>query len=157
MLQAFIAEELEEEAYSGLYIEHDPETHFVLLVQEAYDLGEMTERLSEYAGHEDSDATFAVRLKSAVHSFAKLNAILDELNESYEQLSTGPRPVQVISLNEKENYIEIHVSTREDLNEELIDEITGGDETIIVITEGLWPRLMKMEFDNRTTYYWSYR
>lgn len=138
ILNKFIAEELAREAFSGIYLEHEPNKHFNILIQEAYPLREVASTLEQYLEKSGkSDGDYPAKLKQAIYSYDTLEKVANELSAYREELIVSDRPVYSFSTNIKENYIELYISSRADLNEELLAEITAGMEGIIQIEEGV--------------------
>ncbi|KAB2328690.1 DUF3221 domain-containing protein [Cytobacillus depressus] len=138
LIRSYIAEELDNNAYSGLYLAHEPYKHFVILIQDLYPLQEVAaslENFSKQIGR--SEGEYRVKLKPATYSYQTLEKVANRLSASHEEIIDTERRVLSIGINEVENRIDLYVSTREDLNEELIDEITAGIEGIVRIEEGV--------------------
>ncbi|MCT8138400.1 hypothetical protein H1D32_11955 [Anaerobacillus sp. CMMVII] len=139
VVQNFISSELVEAAYSGLYLEQDPKTHVVVLIQEQFLNQELVNQFLAFVEKNSSSSSskFLVELKAAKHSYVTMETIMNKLNESSEEILVTDRKVLSFGINEIENRIDLYVSTRADLNEELLNEITEGYEDILEITEGL--------------------
>lgn len=138
LIRNYVAEELEKNAYSGLYMENEPSKHFVVLIQELYSLQEVAAGLESYSRQVDgSERGYRVKLKSATYSYQTLEKVSNQLSAAHEELIVTERQVLSFGINEKENRIDLYVSAREDLNEELITEITAENEGIVRIEEGV--------------------
>jgi hypothetical protein len=138
VVRDFISSELDEMAFSGLYLDHDPKTHLVILIQEEYLNEDIAANLLAFAEKNGkTDSKFLIELKPAKHSYHTLDTIMNKLNDSHQDLFVTDRRVLSFGMNEMENRIDLHVSTKADLNLELLHEITAGDESIIHITEGI--------------------
>lgn len=138
VIRDFISSELEEVAYSGLYLDHDPKTHLVVLIQEQYFNRDLANKLLAFAEeNSNNNSKFLIKLKPAKHSYQSLESVMNKLNASYEDILVTDRRVLSFGINEIENRIDLYVSTKADLNEELLKEITDGYDDILTITEGL--------------------
>lgn len=139
VIRDFISSELEEAAYSGLYLDHDPNTHLVVLIQEQYFNHDLLNKLKTFAKKTSTNNSreLLIKLKPAKHSYQVLETIMNKLNASYEDILVTNRRVLSFGINEMENRIDLYVSTKADLNEEFLNEITGGNDDILNITEGL--------------------
>ncbi|MFC7684903.1 DUF3221 domain-containing protein [Ureibacillus sp. GCM10028918] len=138
LIRSYVADELEEKAYSGLYLEHEPFKHFVILIQELYPLEDVADDIGKYSLQMGKgEGEYRVKLKSATFSYLTLEKVANQLNTSHEALIVTERPVLSFGINEMENRIDLYVSNREDLNEELLAEITVGNEGIVRIEEGV--------------------
>ncbi|RXJ04408.1 hypothetical protein DS745_03210 [Anaerobacillus alkaliphilus] len=136
IIRDFVANELDELAFSGLYLAHDPHMHVVLLVQEDYYDEDLRERIVAFAESKGSD-NLEFEIKPAKYSYQTLDTIMNKLNESYQQLLVTERQVLSFGIDEMENRIFMDVSTKADLNLDLLSEITGGNDEIIHIKEGI--------------------
>ncbi|WP_227937559.1 hypothetical protein [Alkalihalobacillus deserti] len=138
LIRSFIAEKLDDNAFSGLYLVHEPFTHFVILIQELYSHQDVAAELEEYSKQTgSSEGEYRVKLKPATYSYQTLEKVAKQLNASHEELIVTERKVLSFGINEMENRIDLYVSALEDVNEELIAEITGGSEGLIKIEEGV--------------------
>ncbi|MFN7250339.1 MAG: hypothetical protein ACK4M9_06035 [Anaerobacillus sp.] len=138
VVRDFAASELNELAYSGLYLLHDPSTHVVMLIQEDYFNEEVANQLVAFAEKNGSasGSEFMITLKPAQFSYKTLETITNELLNSLDDLLTN-RKVFSMGIDEMENRIDLFVSTKADLNLDLLNEIIEGNEAILNITEGL--------------------
>jgi hypothetical protein len=138
LIRSYIAEELDNNTYSGLYLAHEPFNHFVILIKESYSLQEVATDLEDYSKQMGrSEGEYHIKLKPATYSYQTLEKIANQLSASHEEIIKTERQVFSLSINEIENRIDLYVSAREDLNEELLADITDGMEGIIWIEEGV--------------------
>lgn len=138
MIRSYVTDELDDSAYSGLYLAHEPFKHFVILIQDLYPLEEVADGLENYSKlNGKSDGEYRVKLKPATYSYQILEKVANQLSAAHEELIVTERQVLSFSINEYENRIDLYVSAREDLNEKLISEITAGLDGIIRIEEGV--------------------
>ena len=74
VIRDFISSELVEAAYSGLYLEHDPKTHLVVLIQEQYFSRDLVNKLIAFAEKTSTNNSreFLIELKPAKHSYCCL-------------------------------------------------------------------------------------
>jgi hypothetical protein len=138
VVRDFAASQLNELAFSGLYLHHDPSTHVVMLIQEDYFNEDVAHQLVAFAekNASASGSEFMITLKPAQFSYLTLEKITSELLNSLDDLLMN-RKVFSMGIDEMENRIDLFVSTKADLNLELLNEILEGNEEIINITEGL--------------------
>ncbi len=136
IIRDFVATELDQMAFSGLYLAHEPQTHVVLLVQEDYYDENLRDRIIAFS-EGNTSGEFLFEVKTAKYSYQTLETIMNKLNESHQDLLVTERKVLSFGIDEIENRIYMEVSTKADLNFELLSEITGGNDEIIHINEGI--------------------
>lgn len=142
LIRSFVAEKLDNTAYSGLYLAHEPYKHFVIMIQDLHPLQEAAVSLENYSKQNGrSEGGYRVKLKPATYSYQTLEKVANQLSASHEDIIHSERQVFEFGINEIENRIDLYVSAREDLNEELIAEITAGIEGIVRIEEGVMSSL----------------
>lgn len=137
-IREFVAEKLDEHAYSGLYLEHEPTPHLIVLIQQDHLNQVVVEQLKDYSNqYRDGDPNYVIKLKPATYSYLTLEAVTDQLSRKKEELTKHHGKVLSYGINEIDNRVDVHVSKKADLNQEILNELTEGDSSIIYVTEGV--------------------